>query len=184
MNELPPIRKRSFQIIRVIVNIGFWVGAVALAAILLVGLFAPQTQVTYRGYVAEGFLFSPIPGVQTGWETVPFNVLWMLFGVAFLWLLKCILNSMGKGTPFTGQNASRLMWMGILALLQSYTGQWNAYRMAQALFQYNVQQGISPMIRPQFQLLPDSALLGICLLILAEVFRYGVILQQEHDTTV
>jgi hypothetical protein len=181
MNEAPPINRRSFKIIRIVVNIGFWIGVAALAAIIVVSLVAPQLEMAFS---IEGLIFLPLSGVEIGWGTTALYILWILVGLAFLWALKRILNSMKHGTPFTEENAKRLFAMGALALAQSYIGQWNTYRLAQSMFDYSVQNALVPLIRPQFQILPSSALLAFCLLVLAEVFRYGSVLQQEHDTTV
>ncbi len=178
MNETAPIKKRSFKIIRVFVNIAFWIGVAVLAAMIGVSLFAAEAKLAFS---MEGFMLLPVPGLKISWGP---TIVWVLLGAALLWLLKQILNSMKQGTPFTEKNAKRLLAMGLLALAQTYVGQWNAYRLAQSVFDYSVQNGLTPVMQPQFQLLPASALLGICLLVLAEVFRYGSVLQQEHDTTV
>ena len=178
MNETAPINRRSFKIICAFVNIGFWIGLAVLVAIIGVSLFAMQAMPAFS---MEGFVILPIPGLKMSWGI---TIIWVLLGVALLWLLRQILNSMKRDTPFTEKNAKRLFAMGILALAQTYVGQWNAYRLAQSVFDYSVQNGLTPVIQPQFQLLPASALLGICLVILSEVFRYGAVLQQEHDTTV
>ena len=178
MNETPPIKRKSFQIIHVLVDIGFWIGVAVLAAIIGISLFVPQAEMNLS---MEGLVFLPVSGLEIGWGIL---IVWVLLGVAFLWLLKQILNSMKQGTPFTEKNAKRLLVMGILALAQSYVGQWNVYRLAQSVFDYSVQNGLTPIVQPQFQLFPASALLAICLVVLSEVFRYGSVLQQEHDTTV
>ena len=178
MNETPPIKRRPFRIIRVLVNIGFWIGVAVWVAIIGISLFAPQAEMNLS---MEGMVFLPVSGLEIGWGI---TIVWVLLGVSFLWMLKQILNSMKHGTPFTEKNAKRLLIMGVLALAQSYIGQWNVYRLAQSVFDYSVQNGIAPVVQPQFQLLPASALLALCLVVLSEVFRYGSVLQQEHDTTV
>ena len=178
MNETAPINRRSFKIIRVVVNIGFWIGVSVLAAIIGISLFAPQAEMNLS---MEGLVFLPVSGLETGWGI---TIVWVLLGVAFLWPLRQMLNSMKQGTPFTEKNAKRLLAMGILALAQSYVGQWNVYRLAQSIFDYSVQNRLTPVVQPQFQLFPASALLAICLVVLSEVFRYGSVLQQEHDSTV
>lgn len=178
MNETAPVNKRSFQIIRVLVNIFFWVGVAVLAAIIGISLFVAEAKLAFS---MEGFQVMPVPGLQMSWAPM---IVWVLLGLALLLLLKQILNSMKQGTPFTQVNAKRLLAMGVLALAQSYAGQWNAYKFAQSVYDYSVQNGLAPIIKPQFQLLPAGALLGLCLIVLAEVFRYGSVLQHEHDTTV
>ena len=181
MNELDLSGKRSFKIIRIAVSIAFWVGVAVLAVMVAFPFLAPEKKMALD---MEGLAILPVPGRETDWATTVLFAVFMLLGLAFLWLMKWILNSMKRGTPFKKENAKYLSMMGVLAFVQSYVGQWNVYRFAQDVYLYHVENGIAPSVLPQFKLVPGSALFAICLLVLAEVFRYGVILQQEHDTTV
>lgn len=103
------------------------------------------------------------------------------FGAAVVWLFADMLLSFLNGHPFIEKNTKRLFWMGILLLLRAYATQGFHCVVAEGLLRL---PGASGLMVPYFSLLPDGAILAFGVMTLAGVFRYGILLQGEHDSTV
>lgn len=93
-----------------------------------------------------------------------------------------ILRTASCGTPFATENASRVRGMGFAIL------GWAALRISiQAAFgtfllNHLAWPGVDLSVK--VNLAGETILFGLLVLILAEVFRYGVGLQDQHDPTV
>lgn len=81
-------------------------------------------------------------------------------------------------------NVNRIRIIGWAILIQSYLRQLIVYQYVQNLLQTSANHEVNDILQARFNLLPEGAVLALCILILAEVFRYGCVLQPEHDTTV
>ncbi len=100
-----------------------------------------------------------------------------------LFQLRSVFDSMATGTPFTVANANRISGMGmailagaaVRAVSETLAGRILADSL-EIQGSTTVKSGIMPPI--------GWVLGGLLVLTLAEIFRYGVKLQEEHDTTI
>lgn len=173
---------RSIQFIKRLLNVGFWVGIGAFALIILIPLVAPNLT-SESGFVFNGFVLSATNNTRT-LTTIKYLIQIVNFGCGLLclWLLRAIVYSITPDTPFVLKNAARIQLIAIVMLIQVYLSQGLNYLYVSQMNTAIVDSTL--YLRPQFTFLPDGALLGVCLLLLAKVYRYGCTLQYEHDTTV
>lgn len=185
---------KSYKLLSIFVNMGFWVGlAIAVLSFILsfiLPLITKDVSIKYDGMFdlsGDGFALSAPAGVLSG---LP---LYMVYACGFIYVvlsflsllqLKNIVNSMRTDPPFTQANAWRLHIIGICVLGTAYIRQFVNYFYAKNILEHSIQSGGSSFITPRFELLPSGVFFALCLFVLAEVFKYGCILQHEHDTTV
>lgn len=90
-----------------------------------------------------------------------------------------ILKTVREDRPFARDNANRLTTMGVILLISSVVA--NVIRAAMVLAIVNTLN--IPNIEVNFSFDLTMLLMGLLLLILAGVFRYGSYLQEEVDST-
>ena len=106
----------------------------------------------------------------------------MILALVTVTRLSGILRTAAEGTPFVAENAVRvraigfatLGWAGLKILVQASFGTF--------LSNHLTWPGVELNVKVDFA--AETILFGLLVLVLAEVFRYGVALQQEHDLTV
>ena len=106
----------------------------------------------------------------------------MALGYVVVTRLTGILRTAAEGTPFVTENAVRvraigfatLGWAGLKILSQASFGT--------LLASHLTWPGVDLNVKVDFA--AETIVFGLLMLVLAEVFRYGVALQQEHDLTV
>ncbi len=181
MNEGFTLAK-SIGFIKRLLNVGLWVGIGAFAIILLIPLVAPQLTLG-SGFAFNGFVLSA-PNHTRTLTTIQYLIQIVNFGCGLLCLLllRGIVGSITPDTPFVLKNATRIQLIAIVLLVQVYLSQGLNYLYVSQMNTAIVDSTL--YLRPQFTFLPDGALLGLLLLLLAKVYRYGCTLQHEHDTTV
>jgi hypothetical protein len=106
--------------------------------------------------------------------------------VVGLWLIQRIAASIKQGDPFSHANARRLARIGVL-LLAGYPLAVLAEGLFRNWFFSNENSPVLPEaeITIGFPLFSLSAILGgVCFLVLAEVFRYGLRLREDVEATV
>jgi hypothetical protein len=102
-------------------------------------------------------------------------------------LLRRIFSTMAKGTPFVGENTRRIRWIGWLMIIFGVVGQivrWGLIWFVQSNISAT---GLDLSLQIDQSLVqPDMTMifLGLVVLALAEVFRYGSLLQTDSDLTV
>ncbi len=106
----------------------------------------------------------------------------MLLMFAVVSQLRGILSTTASGTPFVSENAGRvrsigfavLGWAVLKTLAEAVMGTFLATHLTWPGVHLNVKVDLSA----------ETVVFGLLILVLAEVFRYGIALQEEHDLTV
>ena len=178
------IDSKFYKFLRAVLNVGFWIAAAAFLASFFLLLFKPETA---ANLVFDGFTLSGIDNFSSMLSKVIFIVstdLMMLLGVFCVWMLRDVVNSLKIGSPFSTLNVKRIRLLGWALFAVAYLRQAACYITADRMSQVLSDNGMGSLIQARFQLIPEGAVLAICVLLLAEVFRYGCMLQNEHDTTI
>ncbi len=177
---------RVFRILRTILNFAFWVCLAATIIFIAIAWIKPRT-ILAPGLSFDGFFLSPKAPIQDGRLSSIYYILVflvLLVGMVCIWMLKGIANSLLNGSPFIKENVKRIRIMGLALLIQAYLRQFLYYTFTKSLMDTSAITGVSSVLQPRLNLIPESALLALCILILAEIFNFGCTLQHEHDTTV
>ncbi len=175
---------KFYKILRIVLNIGVWIAAGAFLISFFVLLFIPETEFNLA---FEGFTLSEINTPETAFQRVTFLVsagLMMLSGVFCIWMLRNIVNSFKFGSPFSKDNVRRIRLFGWALIVMAYLKQFACFITADRISQTLTGRGTNSLIQARFSVIPEGAVLALCVLLLAEIFRYGCLLQSEHDTTV
>jgi len=120
---------------------------------------------------------NPMPGRIAMALVFGFGFASMALAERFLQQLKRILDTVGKGDPFTPENGDRLQRMGWIALLLQGVG------LATTLYSLEVEQMASKLtIDGDFSI--EGLFLVALLFILASVFRHGAAMRDDLEGTV
>lgn len=113
-------------------------------------------------------------------------VVWLLMlgipAASILLVLRRIFGSMEKGTPFIPANVNRIRWLAGLLIITAVLAQIVQARIGELILTNIRSSGLDIIYR--FELDPTILVIGLIILSLAEVFRYGLELQAEADLTV
>lgn len=113
-------------------------------------------------------------------------IVWLLMlGVPLFFILvvmRRIFASMESGTPFIPANVNRIRWLAGLLIGTAVFAQIVQARIGELLLTNIRSSGLDIVYR--FGLDPTILVIGLIILSLAEVFRYGLELQAEADLTV
>ena len=178
------IDSRFFKVLRALLNIGLWIAAAAFLISFFLLLFKPEmvSELVLDGFALSGIDYSETPVLRVIFTVI--TDLTMLLGVFLVWMLRDVVNSLKGGSPFTRDNVKRIRLLGWALLAMAYLRQAACFITADRISQVLTEKGVDSLIRAQFHVIPEGAVLAICVLLLAEVFRYGCMLQAEHDMTV
>lgn len=102
-----------------------------------------------------------------------------LLSAPFLYQIFAILRAADNGRPFEAENAKRLMWMGVLLIINVIAYHIGEYFLV--LTTINI-AGI-PNVVADFSFDIGGIVAGVLLTILAGIFKYGNYLQNEYDAT-
>jgi hypothetical protein len=195
--------KTSWFVVQVIWYLGWGAAAMSVAMFLAVSL--TDFQIKYVHLPIEVSLIDPIPdGLITpgslpvvgyeGWvrvaaENIQSQALWLLIPMllitGYLWivyLMRGLLGSLRRGSPFIPENPKRLKTIGYLVafggpffgLLNHIYGRVHVYQLKIPNAELNVPVDIYPF----------AIFLGLVILLIGQIFAYGVRLQTEQDLTV
>ncbi|HOP12196.1 MAG TPA: DUF2975 domain-containing protein [Oscillospiraceae bacterium] len=178
------IDSKFYKILRVVLNIALWIAAGAFLASFFLLLFKPEMM---SNLVLDGFSLNGIDYSETPILKIIFIAntdIIMLLGVFCVWMLRNIVNSLKAGSPFSTDNVRRIRLVGWALFVTAYLRQAASFMAADQVSQMLSEKGLDSFIQAQFRIIPEGAVLAFCVLLLAEIFRYGCMLQAEHDTTV
>ena len=182
MKDIP--NSNIYRGLRILVNAGFWIGLGAMAVFLILIVANPRS-IASSGINFNGFVLS---GSSIDKEShLLFYVsvaLSSTVGLWCIWVLRNILNSLSSNSPFTLKNVKRIQIIGGIVLLQIYLKQGLNYLLVSKTYDTLLQKGADSVLQPRFTLIPEGIVWALCILVIAEIFRVGCVLQHEHDTTV
>lgn len=181
----------ALQVLRVLLDIGFWLGLVALAGLLAL-LLLPQASALSNSAISAGLQFD---GFRVNLPELDLSptafrlysaVLWLVLGLGLvtIWILRAMVRSLRESTPFTVANARRIEIIAGIMLAGAYIRQFTLCQFVNRYLAVPSPGSTEPLLTAHFNLLPSGVLWALCLLILARIFRYGIQLQLEHDQTV
>lgn len=181
----------ALHFLRVLLDIGFWLGVVALVGLLAM-LLLPQTSALSNSAISAGLQFDGFRVNLPELDLSPIalrlygSVLWLVLGLslASIWILRAMVRSLHNSTPFTVTNARRIEIIAGITLAGAYIRQFALCQFVDNYLTASRPGSTEPLLTAHFNLLPSGVLWALCLLILARIFRYGVQLQLEHDQTV
>ena len=104
------------------------------------------------------------------------------FATAIVYQLRRIFANLKAGQPFIPENARRIRAIGLLVILACLVQSFLGFGLGTILAKNLAIEGVT--IRPQLNFGLDGFLIGLVILVLAEVFRYGAALQEDRDLTV
>lgn len=183
--------KSASSVLKVVLDLAWYLG---LAGAVVIALFLGRTLVGGR-QLSPGSLQIEMPGLifrftggipQVGHTNLSVQfmliLLLMLTALLVLYQLRKIFATLAVGTPFTGENVSRIRIIGIAviagALLQNAVHILNGIYLSGVLRMPGLESGVNMKVDL------TGILVGAVVIILAEVFRYGAGLQEEQDLTV
>ncbi|MGE5559690.1 MAG: DUF2975 domain-containing protein [Chloroflexota bacterium] len=105
-----------------------------------------------------------------------------LVALAILASLRRLLTNVAAGKPFSLDNAGLIRRIGILVIAAGALGSLAGYAMWRHFSGQIAVAGVT--LQPKLALPVEETLLGLIIICLSEVFRYGAGLQEEHDLTV
>ena len=102
----------------------------------------------------------------------------------FVWQLRQLLASIRRGSPFLRPNARRLRNVGLVVVLSDLLGAACRYAVGAAILDRTTVRGLA--LRPllDWESLLGYLVLGLVILVIAEVFRQGAALAEEQSLTV
>ncbi|MGI6616176.1 MAG: DUF2975 domain-containing protein [Dethiobacteria bacterium] len=184
-------KKSVSSILKTVLDLVWYLG---LAGTVVAALFLGHTLVSSQP-LSTGSLQIEMPGLIFRFtdgipQVLPTNLsvqfmlvlLLMFIGVLVLYQLRKIFATLTAGTPFTDENVGRIRIIGIAliagALFESVIHILNGVYLSNILRMPGVETGVNMKIDL------TGVFMGVVVIILAEVFRYGAYLQEEQDLTV
>lgn len=187
MNDVK--KNKSYRFLKFITEIGFWFSIIFFTGAMVFYFIS----VTF-GWSINSFTFSL--SYFSGFEVflyneyinpylIPFSLaVGSVTSIIVLWVFRGIIRSVGDGSPFTYANVRRIQTSACSLLVQSYGFMAINYFVVKSLRVYFEQAGLQSVFSERVSLIPNGAVIAFCLFFLAEVFKYGCILQKAYDTTV
>jgi len=103
-----------------------------------------------------------------------------LISTPFLYQIFAFLRAADNNRPFEAENANRLMWMGILLIINVFAFHIGEY----ILLLKTIDIAGITNIAANFSFDMGGVIAGVLLTLLAGIFKYGNYLQNEYDATI
>jgi len=177
------VSNKGWRLLASLLTLSLILGSVAVIALGVFLVFmALQGNLSLPLLLGEGIQLShALTAVSLG-SYIGYSLLLvatLLLGLSFLFLLRSILISIQKAKGFSQTLPTQIKRMAFLLLVLAYAKQ------LLMLFAFSQDLGsLSGLLEFRFQLLPSEALYALTLLLLGELFRYGLALQSEYEQTV
>ena len=177
------VSNKGWRLLASLLTLSLILGSVAVIALGVFLVFmALQGNLSLPLLLGEGIQLShALTAVSLG-SYIGYSLLLvatLLLGLSFLFLLRSILISIQKAKWFSQTLPTQIKRMAFLLLVLAYAKQ------LLMLFAFSQDLGsLSGLLEFRFQLLPSEALYALTLLLLGELFRYGLALQSEYEQTV
>ena len=129
---------------------------------------------------AKGSLRVPIASAPLWFRLVTYLGLAITFALflRFLFHLRELLRRVRAGAPFDDRNATSLRWLGLLLILVNTLASVYSFALSQLVL-----RAMSPPSVPvtaSFSMNGTGIVAGLVLVALAEIFRRGAVLEDEH----
>ena len=115
-----------------------------------------------------------------------FSVFLVMLGFAFvlcvLSQLRCVFRALSAGTPFAGDNARRIRWVGFAVIAGELAQTGIVYFWSSYLSRHFTANGLDFVAVADFNV--SALLTGLVILVISEVFREGARLQEEQSLTI
>lgn len=186
--------KSASSVLHVVLNLAWYLGLIAVGLLVVlqvyfrVGLmrgpeqFPGSLQIETPGLV---FRFTDgMPGPSLAQFVLQFFLILFLLaiGLLVLYQLRKIFATLAGETPFTGENVRRIRIIGIAVVTGSLLSTIVHFMIG--LYISNIVHLPGLELYANFKVDISGIFLGVVVIILAEVFRYGASLQEEQDLTV
>jgi hypothetical protein len=102
-----------------------------------------------------------------------------LISTPLLYQVFAFLRAADNDRPFEAENANRLMWMGVLLIINVFAYHIGEYILLLTMIDI---AGI-PNVAADFSIDTGGVVAGVLLTLLAGIFKYGNYLQNEYDAT-
>jgi hypothetical protein len=182
------INSKIYKILHFLLNAGLWVGIGLSVIIISYSVIYPLLSGNNTsGIVFDGFILTNNTILKVSeiyFIFIAMSVIISVCGIICIWMLKNIINSLRSGTPFTDVNVRRIRIIGWTVFAYTYLRQILNYLYIQSYSDALINNGMESVFKANFTVIPNGVILALCIIIIAEIFRYGCVLQQEHDTTV
>lgn len=177
------VSNKGWRLLASLLTLSLILGSVAVIALGVFLVFmALQGNLSLPLLLGEGIQLSHALAAVSLGSYIGYSLLLvatLLLGLSFLFLLRSILISIQKAKGFSQTLPTQIKRMAFLLLALAYAKQ------LLMLFAFSQDLGsLSGLLEFRFQLLPPQALYALILLLLGEVFRYGLALQSEYEQTV
>ncbi|MDF2686784.1 MAG: hypothetical protein K0S55_1967 [Clostridia bacterium] len=185
------INSKIYKALHFILNAGLWIGIALSVVFIILTIINPflsenngflNSGICFDGFIITNDILTEM--TEVNYLLIIMSVIVPVFGILCIWMLRNIINSLRNGSPFTNENVKRIRIIGWVIFAYTYLNQIINYFYIQNLYDALINEGIEPVFKANFTIIPNGVILAFCILVLAEIFRYGCILQQEHDTTV
>lgn len=183
------------RIMGIVAKISFWamvvIGSAAFLAIPLCHYVVPArlflvSEGSVPGLNIGQVYFDLTMGIPNASMLSVLTIILVMAGILFfvlaygLTLLRKILGSVQEGNPFAPANSGHIKRIGFLLILGAFLGNLGEYAVIKQMIRTLELTDISA----RFSLNAGMLLAGFLVLILAGIFQYGSLLQQEVDATI
>lgn len=185
-------KKSASSVLKVVLDLAWYLG---LAGVVLLVLFqvyflvgGPELIPGSLQIETPGLVFRFTDGLPEPVTRTKFVVqfilvlLLMAVGLVVLYQLRKIFATLAGETPFTGENVRRIRIIGIAVIAGALLNTIVHIMIGIYLSSIVRVPGLELSVNLKVDL--NGILLGVVVIILAEVFRYGACLQEEQDLTV
>lgn len=186
-------RKSVSAKLRILLNFAWylsWVTVGFMLVILLLGVFVPDFATAIQEHVEykAGGLEIAMDNLNLTPKDIGYFILLGILALApglamymvVIYQLRKIFATLTDGTPFLTTNATRIKMMGVTLLIWSVVQPLTESLVALSL----LDRVHGPEVNANIGLDFGIVFMGLVLLILAEIFRLGAELQEDHDLTV
>jgi len=174
---------KGIRLLITVLTISLIIGALAIVGVVVyLVVMAAQGDYVLPMLLAEGLQLTEVVKAN---DIVSFSVYsiglvaTLSLGLTMLFLLRSMLRSLYIAKGFSPVLPVTIKRLGILLLLLAYL------RQLLLLLAFNQNMGsLGRVLEFRFQLIPSGAIYALLLLLMAQVFSYGLALQHEYEQTV
>jgi hypothetical protein len=153
----------------------------------------PQMEVQIENSAAKGISASFVDGAHGTLRLETYNWIFVFtsnlskllvaIGLAYVfYLLRLVLRAINEGQPFTPENSRRIRKMGYMVLLIAFLRPTIDYIAANEIL--NQLKIVTPSLSPPSTFTVETILASLLILILAQIWSYGLELERDRELTI